>query len=151
MDKSAAEAWKSYRDNYEVASDMAQQNTKQDLCTTTCFDNDDFPTFIAMLRNKWARANALGIAISDKNFKTIVINSLPRSWDPIIASLFKDMPSSEAISQLDIWWLRISRDQLSQQISALQISRPTTQERNQLICTNPNCRRQGHTIKQCYW
>ena len=54
MDKSAAEAWKSYRDNYEVASDMAQQNTKQDLCTTTYFDNDDFPTFIAMLRNKWA-------------------------------------------------------------------------------------------------
>ena len=77
---------------------MAQQNAEQDLCATTYSDNDDFPTFISMLRNKWAQANALGAAIFDKNFKTIVINSLPRSWNLIIASLSKDMPSSEAIS-----------------------------------------------------
>jgi len=67
MDRSAAEAWKSYRDNYEVASNMAWQNAEQDLYATTYSNNDDFPIFIAMLRNKWAQANALGTAISDKN------------------------------------------------------------------------------------
>jgi len=80
---------------------MAHQNAEQDLCATIYSDNDDFPMFIANMRNKWARLNALGTAISDKNFKTIIINSLLRSWDPIVASLFKDMPSNEAISQLD--------------------------------------------------
>jgi len=101
MEGSAVEAWKSYKDNYKVASDMAHQNAEQDLCATIYSDNDDFPMFIANMRNKWARLNALGMAISDKNFKTIIINSLLRSWDPIVASLFKDMPSNEAISQLD--------------------------------------------------
>jgi len=110
MEGSAAEAWKSYKDNYEVASDMAHQNAEQDLRTTIYSNNDDFPMFIASMRNKWARVNALGMAISNKNFKTIIINSLPRLWDPIVTSLFKDMPSSEAISQLDTWWLHISQD-----------------------------------------
>jgi len=151
MEESAAEAWKSYKDIYEVASNMVHQNVEQDLHTIIYSDNNDFPMFIANMRNKWARANALGVVISDKNFKTIIINSLLRSWDPIVTSLFKDMPTSEAISQLDTWWLCISQDWPPRQISALQIFRPANREQIQLICSNPNCKRCRYTIKQCYW
>jgi len=151
IEGSAAEAWKSYKDIYEVVSDMICQNAEQNLCAIIYSNNNDFPMFIANMRNKWARANALGVVISDKNFKTIIINSLLRSWDPIVASLFKDMLSSEAISQLDTWWLFISQDWPPRQISALQTFRPANQEQIQLICSNPNCKRCRHTIKQCYW
>ena len=34
---------------------------------------------------------------------------------------------------------------------ALQTSTSKQKKRSQLICVNPNCRHQGHTIEMCYW
>jgi len=122
MDGSAANAWKSYKEGYEEASDMARQHAEHELRSITFSENDDFPTFIADMRVKWARANALGATISDSNFKTIIITALPQSWDPIVASLLRTMTSIEAVAQLNTWWLRVSRHRPTNSVKAFQIN-----------------------------
>ena len=117
----------------------------------TFSENNDFPTFIADMRVKWAWANTLGATISDSNFKTIIITALPQSWDPIVALLLRTMTSIETVAQLNTWWLRVSCHRSTNSVKALQINRPFQRDRNQLICTNPNCKRRGHTIDICYW
>ena len=89
---------------------MARQNAEQELRNLTFSEGDDFQTHVTIMRNKLSQARALGANITDKNFKTILLNSLPGSWDPVVASLYKDIPVSETISQLQVWWLRISRN-----------------------------------------
>jgi len=76
IDGSASQAWMSYVDNYEKASDMARLNAEQNLRNITYSNNTDFDAYITIMHNKWSSAKALGANISDKNFKNIVINSL---------------------------------------------------------------------------
>ncbi|KAF7778932.1 hypothetical protein Agabi119p4_3277 [Agaricus bisporus var. burnettii] len=152
----AADAWKSYLDNYEVASEIALLNVEMELRNMIYNDGEDFTEFISRLRTKWSNANALGAKIDDKSFRTIILSSLPRSWDPIVATLYTTQSSRDAIQQLLTHWARVSRNRVttSQTTSALQAntqSRGRDRQRNQFICTNQNCNRRGHTIEFCYW
>ncbi|KAJ3560131.1 hypothetical protein NP233_g11033 [Leucocoprinus birnbaumii] len=109
----AADAWNSYILRYEAASDMACQTAEQDLHNMQYSDNNDFPSHIATICTKWAHTNTLGVDINNGNFKTIILNSLPTTWDPVIASLYCNMSSIEAISQLHSWWICISRNKVT--------------------------------------
>jgi len=121
---------------------MARQNIEQELCNLTFSDGDDFQNYVTIMRNKLSQVRALGIDITDKNFKTILLNSLPSSWDPVIASLYKDIPISKTISQLQVWWLRISRNRpinSPRSITALQTNTYNPRNCPQVVCANPNC------------
>ena len=148
----AAEAWESYIAGYEATSDIVRQNAEQELRNLTYSNDNDFPTHLTIMRNKLAHARALGADISDKNFKTIILNSLPRTWDPVVAALYRDIPNSKAFFQLYTWWLRISCDRpikTSHSVTTLQAN-SNMQNRKLLICANPNCKCRGHTIEACY-
>jgi len=75
----AADAWKTYKSGYEIASDMARQNAEQELWNLTFSDEDDFQNHVTIIQTKLSQAQALGADILDKNFKTILLNSLPSS------------------------------------------------------------------------
>jgi hypothetical protein len=64
----AADAWKSYKDTYEVASEIAIINADCDLRNLVYNDGDDFQEFINRMRTKWSNATALGAPIDDKAF-----------------------------------------------------------------------------------
>jgi len=81
---------------------MARQNIEQELRNLIFSNGDDFQNHITIMQNKLSQAKALGTDITDKNFKTILLNSLPSSWDPVVASLYKDIPISKTISQLQV-------------------------------------------------
>jgi len=87
INSTVAEAWKTYKDSYETTSDMARQNIEQELCNLTFSDGDDFQNYITIMRNKLSQARALGVDITNKNFKTILLNSLPSFWDPVVTLL----------------------------------------------------------------
>jgi len=76
---------------------MTRQNIEQELYNLTFSDRDDFQNYITIMQNKLFQARALDADITDKNFKTILLNSLLSSWDPVIASLYKDIPISKTI------------------------------------------------------
>lgn len=106
----ATEAWKSYKDQYAKVSEMAILNAERDLREITYSDNHDFLEHIAALRTKWATATALGALIDDRTFRTIVLSSLPHSWDPIVSTLYNTTTSREAIAILTTHWARISKN-----------------------------------------
>lgn len=156
---SAADAWSSYVDTYEVASEIAVLNAELILRNTTYADGQDFVEFITQMRTKWSNVTALGASIDDKAFRTIILNALPRSWDSIVATLYTTKTSRDAINQLMTHWARVSRDRVvnpQTTTSALQASttrnnRERQRYQSQLHCSNPNCNRNGHTIENCYW
>jgi hypothetical protein len=108
----AADAWKSYVDTYEVASEIAIINANWDLRNTLYNDGDDFQEFVSRMRTKWLNATALGAPIDDRAFRTIILSALPQSWVPIVATLYTTQTSREAINQLMTHWSRISRDRI---------------------------------------
>lgn len=103
----AAEAWKLYIEVYEAGSDLAVSNTEMELQNMHYTDSDDFPNYISHIQVKWAQMNVLEASISNQAFKTILLNSLPYSWDPVVASLYCTSLSIETISQLNVHWLRM--------------------------------------------
>jgi hypothetical protein len=153
----AADAWKLYIDNYEVASEIAIINADRDLRNMLYNDGDDFQDFINCMRTKWSNATALGAPIDDRTFRTIVLSALPQSWDPIVTTLYKTQTSRDAINQLMTHEARISRDRVMNtrtSTSTLQASTGRqfrSRFKSNLTCTNPNCKRIGHTIEDCYW
>jgi len=150
----AASIWKSAKDNYETYSEMTRINADNELRTLKFADDDDFPTHLSIMRNKLSQVRAMGIVISDTSFKTILLNSLPKSWNPAVASLYNNMPLSEAIQQLNVWWLCTKDNRpksSSRSVMALQTNTYIKKDRGLLVCTNPNCNRHGHTIDVCYW
>jgi len=56
------------------------------------------------MHSKWSDARVLGSKITDKDFKDIIISSLPESWSST-TTLFYDpeMTSVDAIAHLQIW------------------------------------------------
>jgi len=104
IDGTAAEAWTSYINTYGKASNMAQLNAEQILRNSTYSDCIDFNDFIINMRNKWSDARALGSKITNKDFKDIIISSLPESWSFATAPLYDPrMTSVDAIARLQIW------------------------------------------------
>ena len=133
---------------------MARQNAVQDLCNTLYTDHTDFDLFITTLQKKFSNVNALGGKLTDEDFKLIILNVLPQSWDSVVASLYGNMNLAETISQLQSWYARISQNQppkMGQNSMALYTTIPKQRTNSQLICTNPNCKHHGHTIEVCYW
>lgn len=156
MDGTASDAWKSLTDQYELRDDVALINAQRDLRNTMFKDGGDLPNHIAALRTKWAVANAVGAGVDDGDFRMILLSSLPASWDTIVATLYDSKSSGDAIAHLLMHWARISKTSSSTVPSAFQTNTngngPSNhQNRTRLVCTNPNCGRQGHTIEKCYW
>jgi len=80
---------------------MAQLNTEQILQNFTYSNHIDFNDFIINMHNKWSNARALGSKITDKDFKNIIISSLPELWSSTTASLYDlGITSVNAIAHL---------------------------------------------------
>jgi len=76
------DVWTSYVKIYEIATKMARLAAKRDLKNSKYSDGENFPTFITVMRNKWAKANSLESLIDNNDFKSILLTSLPSSWTP---------------------------------------------------------------------
>jgi len=55
------------------------------------------------MHSKWSDARVLGSKITDKDFKDIIISSLPKSWSSTTTPLYDpEMTSVDAIACLQI-------------------------------------------------
>ena len=139
-----------------MLSKVALANVEQELQNMMDIDRQDFTTFISQLCTKWTITIVLGTKINDLVFRMILLNSLPQSWDSIVATLYTTKSSYNATNHLMSYWARVSQTQavnLHNAATALYINSNNInqQHNNQCQCTNPNCNRYGHTIENCYW
>jgi Reverse transcriptase (RNA-dependent DNA polymerase)/gag-polypeptide of LTR copia-type/GAG-pre-integrase domain len=159
LDGTAAEAWESLVSQYDVHNEIALVHAQRELRELVFKDGDDFDAHLATLRIKWNHANATGANITDQDFRIILLSSLPRSWDPIVATLYDVKTSSGVISRLQMHWARVKTEAKSSthSSSAFQATTRTnahgrqSQPRQRPVCTNANCGRRGHLIQDCYW
>ncbi|KNZ76390.1 hypothetical protein J132_10669 [Termitomyces sp. J132] len=118
---------------------------------TAYTEGANFLAHLTDLYSKLQEAVEKGAIIGDAIFCTIVINSLPESWNTIVASLYSITISTSLIAKLTMHWecLRMQRQNASVTTTALQES--TKFPQSKLVCINLNCKHIGHTIKSCYW
>jgi len=107
---------------------MAKLAAKHDLKSSKYSDGRNFPTFITVMRNKWAKANLLGSLIDNNDFKSILLTSLSSSWTSIIAVCLKDGTLTETISLLKMWLLYFSQNKSSNLVTVLQVSKPSQRD-----------------------
>jgi len=148
--KTAADAWTSLTQNYAITTDMAAIAADAELRGIKYEDSQDFDMHIKGLREKLDGALNAGAQISDASFRMIILSSLPKSWDPIVGTLYTATSSAALIAALKTHWLRI-RSREPNVPTALQVKARTSNPHNQLLCMNPNCKRRGHAIENCYW
>ena len=153
LDGSAAQAWKSLTDIYDNISDLAKINIQRELRDTRFLDGNDFSAHVANLRTLWTRANSAGSNISDTDFRTIILTSLPETWDTIVATLYDAKSSADAIARLDMHWSRINRNGKVSTATSSSVALQANAKPggNVKRCANTNCKRKGHVIEDCYW
>ncbi len=160
LDGTGAEAWKSLEDQYAVTSDLALIQATRELHSVKYVDGTDIMEHIAILRTKWSNANTMGAKIHDKDFRIIIMASLPSpSWDNIVSALYDSKTSADVITRIMMHWDRIKPAVTvttpGSTALALQANTNRSARKNKplspLICSNPNCGRRGHLIDTCYW
>ena len=104
--------WRSLTNLYDRLSEIAKLHAEEKLQSLQFCDRDDFSTHITQFRLFWQKVNAIGGSISNASFCTIILGSLPASWDSIVTTLYTTTSSADALIQLDVHWSQISsRDQ----------------------------------------
>ncbi|PPQ82316.1 hypothetical protein CVT24_002271 [Panaeolus cyanescens] len=158
IDGTAADAWRSLETQYRFVSEIAVVNAENELRNLRYIDGNDLNTHLADLRMRWTYANSIGASINDRDFRMIVIQSLPASWDHMVTTLYTSPTSADTIARLRMHWDRVNRQGIGRSSSSSTASatialpaNTNTTARFQLRCTNSNCKRRGHTIENCYW
>ena len=142
--------WKSLTNLYDRSSDIAKLHAEEKLRSLQFHDGDDFSTHIAQLRLLWQKVNAIGGSISDASFCTIILGSLPVSWDSIVTTLYTTISSVDALIQLDAHWSWISRHDRKGFNSLTSPTALQTSASHRIVCENKNCQQPRHLIEDCY-
>ena len=100
----AADAWTSLTQNYAITTDMAAVAADAELYGTKYDNGQDFDMHIKGLHEKLDNALNAGAQISDASFQMIILSSLPKSWDPIIGTLYTATSSAALIAALKTHW-----------------------------------------------
>ena len=103
--KTAADAWTSLTQTYAITTDMAAVAADAELRGMKYEDGQDFDMHIKQLREKLDDTLNAGAQISDASFRMIILSSLPKSWDPIVGTLYTATSSATLIAALKTHWL----------------------------------------------
>jgi len=141
----AKELWDSITTKYRNKSSMAVAFAR-DMIAQEMFSPDKDIVEHFKRHNVLRRAVVdAGGTVSDDEHITHLIKSLPTSLDFIKPTLYTLTGINDVENLLK---LSIKRPDPSTSFDSQALA---ANARNGLICTNPNCRRVGHLIDNCYW
>ena len=98
------------------------------------------------MRKAWAKTKAQG----GKDFRLIVIASVPREWNIYISMLDTFKMLAEVISKLHAHNALLVQDHKPITIQTVQALATSRNPCSDLVCLNPVCHRTGHTIDKCF-
>ncbi|KAG6861466.1 hypothetical protein C0995_016245 [Termitomyces sp. Mi166 len=100
----AAEAWIMLTKNYGVFLEIAAMNAKKRLHTTDFIVGMDFLKHVEDMQEKWKSATEKGTTVDDKTFCTILMSSLPESWNAVVAGLHLMEETKDVVMALTVHW-----------------------------------------------
>ena len=102
LSKSAKEAWDELKRKLAHHGPMAIRNTRKKLNEIKFIDNNDIEGHIRTLTGYRNDLLAQGKEISEEDFSTILLDSLPESWDIFVSTIPTSMydTSTEIISRV---------------------------------------------------
>ena len=83
----AALIWKALEDHFQKRSKMVAIDLRRHIQNQHCGDKDDIITHFATLRTMREDLAAMGQKLEDMDFYSIVMGSLPSSYDPYISAV----------------------------------------------------------------
>ncbi|KAJ7098071.1 hypothetical protein B0H15DRAFT_737680, partial [Mycena belliarum] len=154
-DMTAAEAYSALTSVYDVKSDLGLVTAERELREAHYIDGANFGEFITDLRSKWNAVNNQGGAMTDAQFRGVLINALPHTWDPIIAGLDVHKTTAEVINRLRMWDTRVNSPPTyastgAANTQALAAGYHGGGQNVGVKCTNIQCGRTGHLAKDCF-
>jgi len=84
--KTAAQMWQSLHAVHELCGSSGVTAAKRTFYGTQAPDDVNIPEHIAEMRQQQNKLHQMGCMIDDEEFKSILVMSLPQSWDHFISS-----------------------------------------------------------------
>ncbi|KAF5362642.1 hypothetical protein D9758_009556 [Tetrapyrgos nigripes] len=173
-EKKSHELWDYLKKEYTLVSHLARQRREEALrsCKYTGGEVMGDNGYVAKFRTLRKQATDVGAKIEDSQFLTLFLDSFPRTseWIPTVGALLTD-PSvtfnvaagrlqehfrlmgggeGSGIEGLDkAKALQAQVEELTEKVKALQVARKGPANPD-LQCSNPKCKRRGHTIDNCF-
>ena len=162
----AAGMWQSLRAVHETRSESAITAAKRTFYGMRAADDANIPEHIAEMRKQYNKLVQKGCKISDEEFKSVLVMSLPASWDYYVASYqgsaTKDgKPGSGTTSQdlisilQDEYQCRTSQQthafyaQSTSQNKRRKVESSQTKKSTKKACTV--CGKDNHSTDKCYF
>lgn len=81
-------------------------------------DGMDFLKHMEDMQEKWKSATEKGAKLDDAAFQTILMASLPESWNTVVAGLYSMTTTKDVIAALTIHWDQLVLQKQKARISA---------------------------------
>ncbi|RDB17165.1 Retrovirus-related Pol polyprotein from transposon TNT 1-94 [Hypsizygus marmoreus] len=152
----ASECWASLTSLRDAVSDLGRLHAESALRMIQYSDGTDIETHFKLLRRAWERATSQGSKIDDSDFRMVILGSMPKTanWNLVVGTMLSVKTSDEVISNLTLQ-IMVNGNGSSARASipaaqALATHQQRSPQRSTEICTNPVCKRIGHTIERCF-
>jgi gag-polypeptide of LTR copia-type len=166
------EMWDVVCNEQEVKTKGYQMEMRQQLINTRCEESADVQEHLNKLMKMRQELAGMGASLTEDDFTTIVVSSLPASYNSVTTSLYTSASmSKQQVSMEDINRVieeEYTRHQIQTrsaipQASALVVhsrggrggnegstSNKGQKKRERPCCTNPKCQKLGHRIEDCW-
>ncbi len=143
----AYNCWNQLKSHFQQSSRMAQMFFKKDLQNTVMTEGTDPEKHFRDLQSKHRRLANSGKLISDDDFITLALSSLPESYDSFCQSIDWDSISvNKLLQSIQLFGLRMKRrDNVS--AFATNSKRKPGPDRSKLQCSH--CSGHRHTEEEC--
>ncbi len=144
----AYNCWNQLKSHFQKSSRLAQMFTEKDLRNTTMMEGTDPKKHFRDLQAKHRKLANSGKLISDDDFITLVLSSLPESYDSLCQSIDWDTISvNKLLQSLQLFGLRLKcRENMS--VFTANSKRKQGPDRSKLQCSH--CRGHRHTEDECW-